>query len=870
MLNVLNTLNLLATGLLAASAIACQRKNGKIEVTWQGLFVGLAASVCFVSLASMVLLEWGAFRHRYLQWTAGAINGVSGIYLVVSIARRRLSLRLDNLKLGGWSLGAGLMLLAALAIRTPMSRYPYGGQDQGTYVVKARMFARTGRIDQRSPLMARAEKDPALASMRLAYPRTSPGQTVPGRFEGFVYLGFYITDARSGRMVPQFFHLHPAWMTVVGWLYGPENGVWSLLLFAFLGLAAVWILARCVLEDRLAGLLAMGLLSVQILQVWTTRYPLSEIPAQGLWLCGVALLGKAVASDDADPWVAVVGGVCFGLTLFVRVTALFFIPVMLIGYLATPGGKTRKADAYRAFFWTAMVVMLWAAEHAVGFSYPYVFELFRIRLGYRLVVGSGTVLLLGGVCMAALVLVKEFLLDRFGRNARDRILDWAARHALILAGVVLLFVVGMLTWRHVGFPLFVKQRRWQFISRIVQLASFISWPGFVAGLLGLGLMGTRTRNPVAPFLFGFGMWFVLMVLVWEPYNRYAYYYCRYYVSELLPLLLLGAGVLVSLSFRHGKKWALVHTGWKRWSARALQVTAAVLIAFLAVSYVKGYFTNPTYRKQETRGAWAAVDNVVSQIPRHALVLMNRGVTAGQSAGFHLMLGTTLQFGYGYETLVLSRIGHLPKAVYERYPEVYLLEEDLAPRTDIADSRYMYLLVGGGVLPFRHSGKTLRPPTRYHPSWYRYFLYRVFPADRYTLDPRVRMPFSWFEGFEVSEKKHTWSRGRSRVVAPAPKGRVMEVTFRLSGIFPRRVTCPVTVWASGQVVHSKTYSGADLKHKRKVGPFRVPAHLNRGRLDLELETCTWQPSKVFGSHDRRFLGIDLKFVEIAAVEPGPGK
>lgn len=951
MYHLLNTMNLLAPGLLLAALVSSSRRRGRLVVTWTGLFTGLVASVCIVSVISLVLLELSVFRHRILEPVTGTVNFVLGASLAVAFARNRFTVSLEKLRPSRWLLAAGALMVAAMAVRVPVSRYIYGGQDQGTYVVMSRMFARTGRVAQHSEVLEKAHSDPKLRRLRKAYKhfRRGIGLEVEGRYEGAVYPGFYIADGQKGTIVPQFFHLHPVWMTIMGWLWGAQNGAWSVLLFAFLGLLGVWYLSKWALGDRWAGLLVLAFMGFQILQVWTARYPLSEIPAQGLVLAGLALLAGSLRTDDRASWVvAAVGGVSLGLSFFVRITAAFYGPPLVLFFLATPSARKAGGDRYRAFFYAAFLVMGWAAVHNFGLSYPYVYDLVRKRLGYRAKESVAEVALTVAGSIAALALFKEVIVEKLLGDPKERLIAFVRRNAPLIAVVAAAGVAAILVWKLGGLPVLrYRGGRPYRIMRAVQLAAFISWPALVLGFAGVAWLLGRKKAPngVSALLGMLGLWFLPIVLLWPVYNRYAYYYCRYFVSDLIPFLFLGLSFLLVSLFRWGSRLAgrwshsadpsqktdppprtdpspKTHTrnsdesaprasnrsdshpsnrperelrdrpnheisaaGHRRHDrdrhvtargrplvGRGLQAGSAVVGGLVLAFFLYGHFENPTYRRTELTGAWAAANRLAAQIPKNGLVLMSRRPPRKPSPGFHTMLGITLQFAYGYETLRPARIGKSWRILDRLDRPLFLFEESDDPRVDLIKRGYLTLQIAGGAAPFNHSQKTLRPPKKYNSNWYSYFIYRLQPADHYKLRPGQKRWKSNMEGFHAWEGRHSWTKSRFQINRlPVPFRKPVEVVINLRGIFPKSVDCPIKISVNGKLLHKKTYLGTQLKREKTIGPIEVPARLNYGRINLRAKTCAWRPSVVSNGSDGRPLGVDVQSIEVRVLKPErPGR
>ncbi|MCD6498636.1 MAG: hypothetical protein J7M25_10105, partial [Deltaproteobacteria bacterium] len=757
---MLNTINLLASGFLATATVAAFSRRRSlaaakallsakssqapqpIRVTWNGLFAGLVASVVIVSFVSIILLELGLFRLTLLEAIVGSLNVVSATWLVwimmPAISRRAeatvvttpSAVHFDWTELTPTSLGilAAILIISATALRFPLSRYSYGGQDQGSYVVSSRLFARTGRVVQHINLLARTQRDASLAPLRSngSFFNPTSGLAVPGRYEGGLYPGFYISSRSEGLVVPQFFHLHPIWMSIMGWLWGPQNSVWSLILFALMGLWALWILSVRALDEPIAGFIVVAAMGINILQIWTSRYPLSEIPYQAFWLSGLALMAMVRPRDPDEGWLALVGGMAVAAIFFTRISSLFWLPVLVVSYLTVP---IRNIDsrAHRIFHLTALTGAAWGLAHAYALSYPYVYDLVRKMLHVRLTAPLGWFLVTELSILGTIVLLKEGVVDQLLAAPAKRFVALLHHHRGVLAAVATLAVAAVLGWSLITKPVTTVLQGRHAILRIVQLAAFVSWPGVILGLAGMGLLLARAPRRVGRLLGFAGLWFALPILLKPPYNGYAYYYSRYYVSELLPIVFLGFAWVIPWTFANID--AHRRFGRQGTAARAFEAGVQFFVvaagAYVLFFSLRGHFTNPTYRTEEMPGAWATMDAISDAIPRNAVVVINN--RQPKVSGFHIMAVVPLQFAYGRDTFLGRRIGGLPNALFRIGHPVYLLEIAEHARPGCSHGRAFRLLRQGSFV-YRHSEKTLWPPDQISIGRYLYRLYRVTKDD----------------------------------------------------------------------------------------------------------------------------------------------
>ncbi len=849
MLHFLNSVNPLLLGFQFQLFLSLRKKRLNLDGPF--LFLGFLWAVIGTSLVGMILLETASFHLRTFEALVGTANLVVFLLnLGTWIKTRPRTVRIDG-HVTATVLAAWAIVAMAMALRFPVSRYAFGGQDQGTYVILSRLMARTGRVMQRDPTAKRILTDPNLKSLRKNYSRfrRGTGLEVPHRYEGAVMPGFYLADRAEGIVVPQFFHLHPAWMAMVGWWWTAVNGIWSLLLFALLGLWSAYVLGKTAFQSRFLSLGILLFLGLNVLQVWTSRYPLSEIPTQGLALAGLAAL--ALSEREDLPGAALAGGIALGLTFFARISSIFWLPVLVVSYGFLPGRQSNRTR-HSVFHLSALSVALWGLVHHYFLSYPYMYDLFRKRLHVHLRVAPETFAVLGILALIGFALAVELLpgkaLWRAYRSGLKRFDTWLP---VIAAGVTLI-VIGLVVSRALFTPLHAQHGRLRIVQRVFQLSLFLSWPALFAGLVGLGFMAAHKSRTAR--LIGFaGLWFTLLVLVYKPYNRYAYYYCRYYVSELLFSLALGSIWFVA------QAWTWLSRRRNRWLVLSGQSLLAALTAYVIMFQLHGHFTNPTYRVDEMAGSWQELDRIDGLLPKNALVVVHRDATKGP--GFHIMAGIALEFSYGHPVIRANRLKGLPEQVHDLGLPVYLLEITARPRRLPCDGHHLYQLVGQGRFRYHHSQKVLGRPRRIDDVSRNYYLYKVLDASSYRFKANDKTFPVPIDGLWPWEGTHAWTKGTVVIHGlPVAANRPSRISFLLRGIFPSNLRCQVTLAQGHRKLFEKTYPGNRLRQLKMVGPISLPPS-PEGRITVTLQSCTWRPSQVRGTSDKRLLGLDLTWIRI---------
>lgn len=269
--------------------------------------------VAVVAEVALVL----AHLRRYSLPAAGLISG--GVLLSLGLASWRIWRPRVTLAPARLVTLAGITGICVLLF-TPGFPAAMAGWDPGVYLNHGLSIARTGAYDLRDPVVGH---DPALPA-------------VPGRFPGTDE-----SEVQSGRSIVGFYHLYPALLAPAASVAG-ERGVVNV--NPILGVLTV--LAIALVTWRVFGPLAGGLAgvlsAVNMLQVWHSRYPTSEVLTQ-LLVVG-ATLGVVLAVQMRSRAPAAVAGVLTGLVFLTRADGLLVVllAAMCLVILATFGRFDRR------------------------------------------------------------------------------------------------------------------------------------------------------------------------------------------------------------------------------------------------------------------------------------------------------------------------------------------------------------------------------------------------------------------------------------------------------------------------------------------------------------------------------------------------
>jgi 4-amino-4-deoxy-L-arabinose transferase-like glycosyltransferase len=289
----------------------------------EALFLAVGVSTAFSAWLGLVLAEAGCFS----LLTAAAIEGALGLLALV-LGRRLWSAPIPRPRRAFDFGPVALILVLAFALHARPTEYLFGGRDPGTYVAAMAIIGRTGGIEVRDEVV-----------------RSIPPQDVDLFYRNpenaARFMGFPLDGPESGRVVPENFHLYPAFGAYLYQSMGTRGALAAPPVFGILGTIAVFFALRRLFGDA-AGFVAAALLSINVLQVWFARFPASEPMSQFLIFLG--LLAFSIWEETRSHVFGALAGAVFGLSLLVRIDSVLIV-VPFVAYIVLR--RARRDLAWR-------------------------------------------------------------------------------------------------------------------------------------------------------------------------------------------------------------------------------------------------------------------------------------------------------------------------------------------------------------------------------------------------------------------------------------------------------------------------------------------------------------------------------------------
>ena len=624
------------------------------------LFISLTFGICLTGWLALILAEIGLFSIALL----GVLWLILLLVFAVGFWRRKGQFEtttevqagdggptrfavlhltfvpdwVEYLLLGAW-------LFVAIWLFFRPHQYVNGAADAGVYVNLGVEIAQNGSLLIQDDFLEAL--NPALYP---AFLRPIDNPIAPA----YIMPAFFVVGEPAGEITPQFYALHPVWQAVAFALAGDLTaGIQAELLLAglwgLLGTLAIYFMMRQVAGWQTAVLTLAGI-SLNALQIWFARYPVSETLSQyllwvGLWSLAVWLNGR-----KGQPIWALLAGLSIGHYFLTRIDAVFILPILGF-FVLWLWLKTKQQQATWWFLLSFSLLAIHSLLHALSQSRPYFYDLFNFATH---LLANNLPLVIGALFVGLLILA---VLARF----RGRFVQLAQyQRPFIFAAITLLFLfAGYLWFIRAGIE---PPPSWQDSyskglipqvnqENLVRLGWYLSPLGVWLGLCGIALLIWRVNKETAVFLAvnllyaGIYLWNIRA----NPHQIYA---MRRYVPSVMPLFIMGGAVVIG--------WLTTHQ--KRWLQGTAYLLALIWLGSLAWS-ARGFVTQvdqPNLMPQLTQ--------LSAQFEANSVLLFNDPAPIGQGD----ILGTPLRFIFGHDVLTLRDREQLDTSLFEQQVQQWQL------------------------------------------------------------------------------------------------------------------------------------------------------------------------------------------------------
>lgn len=814
------------------------------------LFQSVLISTLLISVLAFSLAQGGCFSLFLLLLL---VFGLLVLFAVL-LWRRRIPLALPR---PTWAdLFPAVLMVLSVGVAFHPHEYLLGSGDAGGYVHIGVTIADTGGIVFSDPELVGLEQGTAQRELLF------PDMPMPGMEARYFHFPvFLIGNWEQRQIVPQFYHLFPTWIALGYSLLGLRGSLYITPLFGVLAILSVYFAGKQVL-GRWAGLLGSLFLSVNVVQMWFSRYPTSEIMTQYFVFATVYLLTlwlEPSLMPKETAWWGVLAAGALGTLLVTRVDSQVTLLPIALWALYKLLFRWEDFRAHWPFFLTLGL--------ALAYFLFYVFRISgRYTLGsllglYYYLLYPRTFFLVGGLGLGGFLLV-VFL----GRRG------WLKRWERSLRGLSIVLLAALAIWAYfiwptvaspqtVDYPAWPEPVRFTFENdeNLVRLSWYIPSWGILLGFLGI--LEALRREPIWRIAY----LLILFLLFGALYTCHVsdapvhIHIMRRYTPVFIPTLSLGAG------------YALQRLGQIR-RGRAGLALATVLGAGLFVSTAL-----PTWSLWGHVEYAGATDQIVDLARRFSEkdLLLYADVEAGT------LLGMPLQYIFHRPGFVLQRVNpdsaDLAAQIRtweEMGRQVYLIVADGRSRLSPGDFTLTLQDTVRFTLP-RLEQTTDRRPTQVAEMSFFLEIYRLNLKSEFVTfeDQFVDVGAADYlfigEGFWGKERTpdgltFRWTQGDAQVFLPGSwfvgTGPV-SLSMALGNTRPPEVpSVDLHVRLDDQSLSTLTVQPGFHVYTVSV-PSEVAGTLaGRKVVSLRLSCSVWQPSSA-GFPDERELGVLIDWIRL---------
>jgi 4-amino-4-deoxy-L-arabinose transferase-like glycosyltransferase len=504
-------------------------------------------------------------------------------------------------------------------------QFIFGGADAGVYINLGANLSRTGNWLIRNPVLSAIPK----ADYAMLF-REHPPYLIP-RYNHLP--GFYVSDNNAGKILPQFYPLHPVWLAVAHGLGGLQANLFMTPLWGLLGVLALYFAVREAFDRRTAAI-AAAILAVTPTQIWFSRYPTSEVLTLFLLFSGFYAFARHVRRGEI--WSAVLAGLALGQVTLARPDMYFLLglPPIYAAYLHLKRQFSRR-------FWTftgpLLAMSAHSIVHAIWQNWPYLHNLYF--LGDSLIPKNLAILLVGLIFVTTISIV----FSRIAAHHQNTLIrlepTWRTLLSIAAVSLVLLAVYAYFLRPLQADPTH-KVDYWYGQSTIpdvepynlVRLGWYLSPLGVALGVLGIALIVYERIDGRTWALVSTGIFFSILFLYNSLNNPHHVYVMRRYVPAVIPTFAIGAAYVI-----------LRLANW-----RLIGHVLAIVLVVAQVSLM--LYTNwVMVRQVDRQGVVSQFRSLSGQIPPDAIVLFNNERPVGIAAS----CGTPLAYIDGRTVLDLQ-------------------------------------------------------------------------------------------------------------------------------------------------------------------------------------------------------------------------
>ncbi|MCK9368657.1 glycosyltransferase family 39 protein [Candidatus Dojkabacteria bacterium] len=486
----------------------------------------------FLGLTSVLLLTFGAFKPLYSII-------ISFVLLLSTILIFKWKIVLKDSRFNWIIL---LILLIALVMRVQPWIYLDGGQDEGVYISMSKQFENTGGIEFKDNVTEYLKGD-----LLKLYQDT----------KGYFVAGL-ATENTEGENHFIFYPLHPALLSITGFALGDNNRSYELTIFSIISVIGAYLLAYEISKKKIAGYIAAGLLVVSPLHLYFSRFPVGEMLALAFTLNTLYFLLKAWKTKESIYFLLTL--MLINMMLYLRMTWIVSLPFYLLLLLAIFTYEKDKIVIKKWAVWGALVLISFLLSSLFYYlKLPDLYILFYKKI-FKYIPEIPFYVLLFSIPLV------YFLLVKYLKKYLKLIFDFIFKYKAILFYLMLVFIIYLSASNFYSMAFTDKylgtywDKHWEmsgvgwYALKDMPISSVILYLSPL-GFLLFTILISKIKRIESSFLFFFLFLFLGFNAAIVRYTPYQFYYARYQLSEIVPIIYIFISIyLVMLLDKKKKFW----------------------------------------------------------------------------------------------------------------------------------------------------------------------------------------------------------------------------------------------------------------------------------------------------------------------------
>lgn len=420
-----------------------------------------------------------------------------------------------------------VIVIIGLAFRLTPNLYLTGGQDQGTYVSLSKQYEENHGLYIKDEM-----RDSLVEEAKNIYDK------------GNVFLGLQLINSDDSKYVMPFYPVFPSWLSTFSTLFGSDNRVYALTLFSLLSIVGTYLFSYELSgRNKKVGLLASFLLSVNPLHVYFSRTPLTEVVSLSFFLFSFYFLIKfyndyKLSKKSLLP--LVLSLLSATVLFYTRMSALLYLPIiLLIPVISLLFSKDKRLSKYLSIY-----SGIWLISFIASYLFYYLFipDLFHLIIQGRLL-ELPYIKLVATLSTGLLVIFFASLHFSKLKRVYVKLFSFVQSYLYVIAICIFVGIVSLQLYFFIkeifidnGYT-FLSFESLSYLKQLSFLTTFlyISPLGFIFIPVILFTYGKKKNVEVVLLII---LLSVFLIYCWGILRttQYHYYFARYQLSELIPLL----------------------------------------------------------------------------------------------------------------------------------------------------------------------------------------------------------------------------------------------------------------------------------------------------------------------------------------------